>query len=110
MATLLVCATGVEARVVRFVVESRTPFAEGASFGNAGPYERLVGFACHQVDPNDPLNAIITDIDKAPRNARGLVELRTPFFILTPIEMTRGIACSSTCGSRTLRTRQEITD
>lgn len=79
-----------EARVVRFVVESRTPFAEGASFGNTGPYERLVGFAYHEVDPTDPLNGIITDIDKAPRNARGQVEFRTPFFILKPVDLARG--------------------
>ena len=79
-----------DARVVRIVVESRTPFAEGASFGSTGPYERITGFSYHEVDPNDPLNAVVTDLDKAPRNARGLVEFRTPFFLLKPLDMSRG--------------------
>lgn len=79
-----------EARVVRIDVESRTPFAEGASFGPTGPYERLVGFTYHEVDPRDALNGVITDLDRAPRNSRGLVEFRTPFFILKPADMSRG--------------------
>jgi len=87
---VLAWANGAEAGVVRFVVESRTPFAEGASFGKTGPYERLVGFAYHEVDVADPLNSVITDLVKAPRNARGRVEFRTPFFILKPVDMTRG--------------------
>ncbi len=83
-------ARSADARVVRFVVESRTPFAEGVSFGSTGPYERLVGVAHHEVDPRDPLNRVITDIDKAPRNRRGMVEFRTPFFILKPVDLSRG--------------------
>lgn len=79
-----------EARVVRFVVEQRRPFADGMSFGDVGPYERLDGTAHHEVDPRDPLNAVIVNIDRAPRNARGLVEFRAPFFILKPVDMRRG--------------------
>lgn len=33
--------------------------------------QRLTGTAYMEVDPRDPLNAIIVDIDKAPKNARG---------------------------------------
>ena len=69
-----------EARVVRFVVEQKRPLAEGTSFGSAGAYERLDGTAYFEVDPNDPLNAIIVNLDKAPRNARGMVEFSAPFF------------------------------
>lgn len=87
---LCALASVASARVVRLVVESRTPFAEGASFGTVGPYERITGFSYHEVDPNDPLNGIITDLDKAPRNARGMVEFRTPFFLLKPLDMARG--------------------
>lgn len=93
MIAILCCIGWVDtadARVTRFIVESRVPFAEGTSFGSAGPYERLTGFAYHEVDPRDPLNSVITDIDKAPRNARGMVEFRTPFFILKPVDMARG--------------------
>ncbi len=79
-----------EARVAQFVVEHREPFAGGASWGEAGPYERLFGTAFLEVDPRDPLNAGIVDLDRAPRNARGMVELSTPFFILKPVDMARG--------------------
>lgn len=79
-----------EARVARFVVEQRRPFAGGMSFGDVGPYERLDGTAYLEVDPRDPLNAVIVNIDRAPKNAKGLVEFRAPFFILKPVDMRRG--------------------
>jgi hypothetical protein len=79
-----------EARVVRFVVEQRTPFAGGVEWGNSGAYERLAGTAYLEVDPADPLNSVIVDIENAPRNARGRVEFSTPFFILKPVDAARG--------------------
>jgi hypothetical protein len=79
-----------EARVVRFVVEQKRAFADGKAFGSAGPYERLDGMAYFEVDPRDPLNAIIVNLDKAPRNARGMVEFSAPFCILKPLDMARG--------------------
>src|SRR5689334_14030446 len=74
-----------EARVVRFVVEQTRSFADGMSFGNTGPYQRLDGTAYMEVDPHDALNSVIVNLDKAPRNARGLVEFSAPFFILKPV-------------------------
>ncbi|HTO99697.1 MAG TPA: alpha/beta hydrolase domain-containing protein, partial [Myxococcales bacterium] len=79
-----------EARVVAFVVESRQPFVGGAAWGSVGPYERLTGTAYMEADPRDPLNAVIVDIDKAPKNARGMVEFSTPFVIAKPVDMARG--------------------
>ena len=79
-----------DARVVRFVVEQKRPLAEGATFGSAGAYERLDGTAYFEVDPKDPLNAIIVNIDKAPRNARGMVEFSAPFSILKPADPAKG--------------------
>jgi hypothetical protein len=79
-----------EARVVRFVVEQTRTFAGGKSFGDVGPYQRLDGTVVIEVDPRDPLNAVIVNLDKAPKNARGLVEFTAPFFILKPVEMARG--------------------
>lgn len=90
----LLTAVGVpragHARVVRFIVEQRQVFADGAAWGKTGPYERLVGTAHMEVDPRDPLNAVIVDLDKAPRNRRGMVEFSTPFFMLKPVDMARG--------------------
>ena len=79
-----------EARVVRFVVEQTRTFADGKSFGDVGPYVRLDGTVVIEVDPRDPLNAVIVNLDKAPKNARGMVEFTSPFFILKPVDMARG--------------------
>lgn len=79
-----------EARVVGLVVEKRRPLADGKSYGNSGPYERLDGTATFEVDPRDPLNAVIVNIDKAPKNSRGMVEFSAPFFMLKPVDITKG--------------------
>ena len=87
---VLVAPSAADARLVKLVIDQREVFAGGASWGAAGPYERLVGTAHFEVDPRDPLNAVIVDLDKAPRNARGAVEFRTTVFILKPADITRG--------------------
>jgi hypothetical protein len=79
-----------EGRVVRFVVEQKRVFAGGNAFGAVGPYERLDGTAYFEVDPTDPLNAIIVNISKAPKNAKGMVEFSAPFFILKPVDIAKG--------------------
>jgi hypothetical protein len=65
------------------------PFAQGQSFGTAGPYLRIRGVAKGELDPATPENRVIVDLDKAPRNACGLVEYETDFFILRPAEPSR---------------------
>jgi hypothetical protein len=77
-------------RVTRFVVADRAMVANGADWGDAGPYERLKGTAFMEVDPRDPLNAVIFNLDKAPRNARGMVEFSSSFLIFKPVDMRRG--------------------
>ncbi|HXL85519.1 MAG TPA: hypothetical protein VN989_15560, partial [Casimicrobiaceae bacterium] len=77
------------ARVVQLVVEQRTSFVGGADWGKAGPYEMLRGTAYMEADPHNPQDAVIVDLENAPRNARGLVEFSTQFMILKPVEMKR---------------------
>jgi len=79
-----------EARVIRFVVDQRRPLADGMSFGTAGAYERLDGTAYFEVDPKDPLNAVIVNLERAPRNARGMVEFSSPFVVLKPVDLAKG--------------------
>lgn len=76
--------------VTRFEVTSREIFAAGRSFGRVGRYDRLDGTAHVQLDPDDPHNAGIVDIGRAPRNEAGMVEYRAPFVILKPRDMSRG--------------------
>ena len=83
-------ATPADARVVRIEVERTTPYAGGKEFGDAGRFERLDGTVYMEVDPDDPLNAVIVNLDRAPRNDRGMVEFSAPFFIIKPVDMARG--------------------
>ena len=66
------------------------PFAAGQPYGAAGPYVRITGVARGTLAPDAPENAGIVDLDKAPRNAQGLVEYATDFFMLRPKEPARG--------------------
>ncbi|KQP18513.1 alpha/beta hydrolase domain-containing protein [Methylobacterium sp. Leaf100] len=93
IAATLGCALWIapaQARIVGIDITTVEPFAEGAEFGTAGAYERLVGTARGELDPADPSNAGIVDIALAPRNARGIVEYRTDLFILRPKDPARG--------------------
>jgi hypothetical protein len=85
---LLSCAT-LHARVTRMVIEQReSPAYKGQSFGKAGQYETVSGRFYGELDPKDPHNAIITDIQLAPRNARGMVEYSATFAISKPVDMS----------------------
>jgi hypothetical protein len=72
--------------ITEITVNATEPFADGQSFGAAGPYVRIAGVAKGEIDPAAPENRPIADLDKAPRNARGMVEYETDFFILRPKE------------------------
>jgi hypothetical protein len=89
LSLLLLSAIPAEARLTRLDVESRETVAAGASFGDAGPYEKLTGTAHFEVDPLAEANATIFDLDKAPRNARGKVEFSADMVILKPVDMSR---------------------
>src|SRR5262245_65930191 len=78
------------AEVVRIEVKSRAELLAGKSFGSAGSYEKLSGKIYFAVDPRNSANQIITDIDKAPRNAAGLVEFNSDFYMVKPKDAARG--------------------
>ena len=89
--TMLVLATSTaDARVVRVEIRSRVDLAGGVWYGLAGAYEKIVGTIYYAVDPDNPANAIITDIAYAPRNAEGLVEFSSDFFLIKPKDIERG--------------------
>jgi len=84
-------AAPAEARIVKIqITRVETPTFEGTSFGSVGQYEKLVGKAFGEVDPKDPRNAVIVDIANAPKNARGMVEYDTDFYILKPVNLANG--------------------
>ncbi len=78
---------------VRLSIERQVSFAEGAPFGDTGPYERLTGSVLFELDPSDPANANVVDLALAPRNASGAVEFRADLDILKPVDLARGNGC-----------------
>ena len=63
---------------------------DGAAYGATGAYERVRGTFKGELDPADARNKVIVNLDKAPRNARGLVEYEADFFLLRPADAARG--------------------
>ena len=53
-----------------------------------GAYEQVRGTVAGELDPSDPLNAVITDIELAPRNAHGRVTYTATFTMLKPMDMS----------------------
>jgi hypothetical protein len=78
-----------EARITSIEIVKTEPAFGGASFGDAGPYERVTGRVSGELDPADPANAIIQDISLAPRDARGMVPYATEIEILKPAGISR---------------------
>lgn len=76
--------------LLSFEIKSVEPLADGASFGEVGPYERVVAVATGEVDPAHAANSGIALIDKAPRNAAGQVAYGTDVFLLRPKDPARG--------------------
>jgi hypothetical protein len=87
---LIALSTPAYAEVVRVEVKSRADVLAGRSFGSAGPYEKIAGRIYFAIDPTNSANQIITDIDKAPKNAAGRVEFSSDFYLLKPKDPARG--------------------
>ena len=79
---IMVLAIPGQARITRLVVEHTE------TLGDDG-YQKLTGHAYGELDPKLPLNAIITDLEFAPRNARGMVEYAVTFTIIKPADMSK---------------------
>jgi hypothetical protein len=69
---------------------SENPTFGGTSFGPVGPYQKIVGTATGTIDPNDPHNAVITDLKLAPLNAAGTIDYSMDFYILMPVDPSKG--------------------
>jgi hypothetical protein len=76
--------------VIRFEVLESVPAFQGRSFEGVGTYLRVTGRATIAVDPTDPRNAVIADIERAPRNAQGRVEATADVVVLRPADPARG--------------------
>lgn len=75
----LALAASMDARLTRLAIEKTE---------SAGAYETLSGHFYGELNPKDPHNTIITDIESAPRNARGMVEYTATFSMTKPADMS----------------------
>ena len=76
--------------VTRFEVTSRTVAAKGAAFGASGQYEFVNGVMHFAVDPKHPDNALIADIELAPRGPDGRVHFTADAQVYRPLGRGNG--------------------
>jgi hypothetical protein len=93
VAGILVCSTPLQARITKIVVdETVSPaFCKGAScasYGEAGQYEQISGRAFGELDPGDPLNKLIQDIELG-KDPDGKVRYVTTFVLTKPVGMAK---------------------
>ncbi len=82
--------TTAHARISKIVIESTLdPDATLAGTGPAGAIKRISGRAYGELDPANPLNAIIQDIQLAPKNAAGKVEYVATFQLVMPSDPSK---------------------
>jgi alpha/beta hydrolase family protein len=101
----VIAAPVAQARVTEVTITSRTPaFVDPVthvqySWPGVGTYERIVGIAKGEVDPNDPRNAVIVDLalsqaQSAPgqpgKTPSGMVAYSFNFYILKPTTLGNG--------------------
>ena len=90
LALTLLMPAFVGAEVSRVEITARRDVLAGRSFGSTGAYELIVGRIHFLVDPANPRNKVVVDLDKAPKNAAGQVELSADVSILRPKDLSRG--------------------
>ncbi|HEX6795996.1 MAG TPA: alpha/beta hydrolase domain-containing protein [Casimicrobiaceae bacterium] len=87
---MLIGACVADARTTQIQILSRTTAFGGYSFPGVGQYEVIKGVATGEIDPNNPQNAVITDIGIAPPNPDGNVGYQHNFYILRPLDPSKG--------------------
>ena len=76
--------------VTALEIKTCSPFAQGTAFGDVGSYQQLDGTVHVAVDPDHPRNAGIADLQRAPRDAYGLVRCSADFRLLQPVALQHG--------------------
>jgi len=85
---LIAAIPSAEARIMSLTNCTTTSPYGSTSFGSVGAYQQLACTANGAVDPNDPLNAIIQDIQLAPK-AGGVIQYSMDVTILMPTDLSK---------------------
>ncbi len=87
VAALLAFAPTAQARVTKIVIDDTQPLS---ATGQTIPYQQISGRAFGELDPRDPLNGIIQDIERG-KDADGKVRYVASFVLTKPVEMSQAI-------------------
>lgn len=78
------------ARVVRVEITSRTDVLNGQPFGQAGPYERIIGKVYYSVPVANWHDTQVVDLANAVNEKNGEVEFSADFIVIRPKEPAKG--------------------
>jgi hypothetical protein len=87
---LLLTIASVQARVVRVEITFRADVLNGKTFGDAGPYERIIGRVYFAVPVSNPHNRRIVDLSNSVNLKHGEVEFSADFIALRPKDSRKG--------------------
>ncbi len=87
---LLLLPSLAASEVAKVTIASRVTVADGQAFGKVGPYEKLTGTIEFALDPADPHNRPIVDLQHAPRSTDGKVHFTSDLIVLRPIDAAAG--------------------
>jgi len=87
---LLFASADVSARVSRVEIKTRQDVLAGKTFGDAGPYERILGTVYFSLPVNNPHNGAIVDLKNAVNLRNGEVEFSADFIAIRPKDPHRG--------------------
>jgi len=96
------------AGVAQLNITSTATAFNGAEFGangstSVGTYEVITGTFIGKVDPDDPHNSVIVDIENGPRNPDGTVSYSADFQIIRPTNRKAARSSASPCRWRQTR-------
>jgi hypothetical protein len=84
-------AVPAQARLKKIQITTKeSPTFGGYSWPGVGQYEKIVGKAFGELDPMNSKNAVIVDLQLAPKNPKGKVDYSFDFYILKPIDLAKG--------------------
>ena len=87
---LFVVQGSVFAEVTKVTIATRAKVADGKTFGNTGAYEKLEGTIEFALDPSDPHNKAVVDLEHAAKGPDGKVHFTADLFVLQPVDASKG--------------------
>jgi hypothetical protein len=87
--TFLVPGSGF-AEVTKVTIATRAMVLDGQAFGRTGAYEKLSGTIEFALNPSDPHNKAIADLEHAAKGSDGKVHFTADLFVLQPVDPAKG--------------------